>query len=68
MSAINPIGREPGRRVRRSPARGRDRARIRALVALVVLLVISAVAVWIVVRSDAKQREPSPAAPCSVQS
>lgn len=69
MSAINPSAREPGRRVRR-PAnpRGRDRARVRALALLAALLVVSAVAVWLVVRSDAKGGETPAAAPCGAAS
>lgn len=67
MSAIGPIGHEPGRRVRQNASRGRDRARVRALVLLVALVVISTVAVWLVVRSDAKPQTAAPP-PCGARS
>lgn len=67
MSSINPIGREPGRRVRQTAHRGRDRARVRALALLVALVLISAVAVWLVVRSDGKTKTTA-APPCGAKS
>lgn len=67
MSATNPIGREPGRRVRQNAPRGRDRARVRALALLGVLVLISTVAVWLIVRSDAKPATTT-ASPCGAKS
>ncbi len=67
MSTINPIGREPGRRVRQGRSRSRDRARLRALIVLLVLVLVSAIAVWLIVRSEAKGETPR-ADPCAVKS
>jgi len=67
VTTINPIGREPGRRVRQTVHRGRDPARVRALVLLAALVLISAIAVWLIVRSDARSETPA-ASPCGAKS
>jgi len=65
VSTISPIGREPGRRIRQaSPSRGRDRARTRALALLLALALVSTLTVWLIVRSEAKDKTPA-TSPCT---
>lgn len=66
MTTINPIGRDPGRRIRHAPrSRRRDPARTRALVTLAILIVLAAAAVVLTLRWEAARSRAPAAAPCT---
>ncbi|MGB9377911.1 MAG: LytR C-terminal domain-containing protein [Mycobacteriales bacterium] len=60
-------GQPSGQRVRQVSRRGRDRARLRALALFVILLLLTALAVWLVVRTEATGAKTA-ASPCAVKS